>query len=87
MSTPTQPETLTLERTLEGLQLVINLKEMWDRIPEEDQELIRLLKSAIHHLEAGHRALTELANGEMECGHCTRGGETYDEFAKRHIMP
>lgn len=45
------------------------------------------LKSALHHLEAARRALEELAKGEMECGHCTRGGETYDEFAKKHITP
>lgn len=46
------------------------------------------LGAALHHLEAGkcaQEALAELAKGEMECGHCTRGGETYDEFARRSI--
>jgi hypothetical protein len=32
-------------------------------------------------------ALAELAKGEMECGHCTRGGETYDQFAARMSTP
>jgi hypothetical protein len=47
-------------------------------------------RSALHHLEAGKRvmeALAELAKGEMECGHCTRGGETYDQFAARMSTP
>ena len=60
MSTPTQPETLTLEETRRLLQIIVQHE---NSVPEHYQqplnsEEVQVLVSALHHLEAGRQACT-----------------------------